>query len=245
VQHISSNDAAKLKVGQIQYSGLMTPAGTFVDDLLVYRWADDHFLLVVNASNIEGDFAWIKTQVAGFGDVVAVNSSARYALIAVQGPLAREVLQPLTGSTSASMKYYWFATARSPASGAPSRARGTPARTASRCSCRRPRPNVWKALLEAGQAAGSRAGRPRRTRHAATRGRDAALRQRHRRVDHRARGRPRLDRRLEQARVPRPRRAGAAEGRRGEPPARRLRDDRARHRAPRLRRLVDGAPAGR
>ena len=52
VQRITSNDAAKLKIGQIQYSGLMTADGTFVDDLLVYRMADQHFLLVVNASNI-------------------------------------------------------------------------------------------------------------------------------------------------------------------------------------------------
>src|ERR671930_1305007 len=53
VQRISSNDAAKLKVGQAQYSGLLSPRGTFVDDLLVYRLASDHFLLVVNAGNIE------------------------------------------------------------------------------------------------------------------------------------------------------------------------------------------------
>src|SRR5438876_11596531 len=57
VQRISSNDAARLAVGQAQYSGLMTPAGAFVDDLLVYRLAADHFLLVVNAGNIEKDYA--------------------------------------------------------------------------------------------------------------------------------------------------------------------------------------------
>ena len=57
VQKISSNDASRLAIGQIHYSALTTPAGTFVDDLLVYRMADDHFLLVVNASNIEKDYA--------------------------------------------------------------------------------------------------------------------------------------------------------------------------------------------
>jgi aminomethyltransferase len=108
VQHISSNDASRLSIGQIHYSALTTPEGTFVDDLLVYRWADDHFLLVVNASNIQKDFAWIKSQIAGIGDVVAVNSSSRYALIAVQGPAAQSVLQPLTGVDLAGMKYYWF-----------------------------------------------------------------------------------------------------------------------------------------
>ena len=97
VQRITSNDAAKLKIGQIQYSGLMTADGTFVDNLLVYRMADQHFLLVVNASNIPGDFAYIRENIAGVGDAVAVNSSNRYALVALQGPKARDVLQTLTG----------------------------------------------------------------------------------------------------------------------------------------------------
>src|SRR5882757_6303928 len=59
VQRISCNDAAKLEPGQAQYSGLLTPQGTFVDDLLVYRLAPAHFLLVVNAGNIPKDYAWI------------------------------------------------------------------------------------------------------------------------------------------------------------------------------------------
>jgi len=109
VQRITSNDAGKLAVGQIQYSGLMTPRGTFVDDLLVYRWADDHFLLVVNASNADKDFAWIREQVRAAGDVAAVDTSARYALLALQGPAALGTLQPLTGVDLASLKYYWFA----------------------------------------------------------------------------------------------------------------------------------------
>jgi aminomethyltransferase len=110
VQRITSNDAAKLKIGQIQYSGLMTADGTFVDDLLVYRMADQHFLLVVNASNIPGDFAYIQQHIAGVGDAVAVNSSSRYALLALQGPHAREVLQTLTAVELGAMKYYWFTT---------------------------------------------------------------------------------------------------------------------------------------
>jgi aminomethyltransferase len=111
VQRISSNDASKLAIGQIQYSALMTPQGTFVDDLLVYRWADSHFLLVINAGNIAKDFAWISQQVnnGGFGDAVAVNSSSRYALLAVQGPEALGVVQSLTSVELAPLKYYWFA----------------------------------------------------------------------------------------------------------------------------------------
>jgi aminomethyltransferase len=110
VQRISSNDASKLAVGQAQYSALTTPQGTFVDDLLVYRLAPEHFLLVVNAGNIEKDYRWIAEQIKPAGDAVAVNNSARYALVALQGPLAREILQPLTGVDLGSLKYYWFAT---------------------------------------------------------------------------------------------------------------------------------------
>lgn len=59
VQHITSNDAAKLQINQAQYSALTTPEGTFVDDVLVYRLGPSHFMLVVNAGNIEKDYAWI------------------------------------------------------------------------------------------------------------------------------------------------------------------------------------------
>jgi aminomethyltransferase len=110
VQRISSNDASRLAVGQAQYSALTTPQGTFVDDLLVYRLAPEHFLLVVNAGNIDKDYRWIAEQIKPAGDAVAVNNSARYALLAVQGPAAREIVQPLTGVDLAGLKYYWFAT---------------------------------------------------------------------------------------------------------------------------------------
>jgi aminomethyltransferase len=111
VQHITSNDAGRLALNQIQYSALTTPQGTFVDDILTYRMADDHFMLVVNASNIVKDFHWISAHVkeAG-GDAMAVNTSSRYALLALQGPVAREVLQSLTGVDLSGLKYYWFAT---------------------------------------------------------------------------------------------------------------------------------------
>src|SRR3954468_22475783 len=97
VQHITSNDAGKLAVHQIQYAALTTPEGTFVDDVLTYKLADEHLMLVVNASNIMKDFNWISSQVGGFADVAVVNTSSRYALLALQGPAARDVLQTLTG----------------------------------------------------------------------------------------------------------------------------------------------------
>src|SRR3979411_1178945 len=108
VQRISSNDATKLLVGQAQYSGLLSPQGTFGDYLLVYRLAASHFMLVVNAGNIAKDYAWIAEHIQGVGDAVAVDSSSRYALIALQGPEALNVLQPLTAVDLHSMKYSWF-----------------------------------------------------------------------------------------------------------------------------------------
>jgi glycine cleavage system T protein (aminomethyltransferase) len=154
VQRISSNDASRLQVGQAQYSGLLTPKGTFVDDLLVYRLGPSHFLLVVNAGNIPTDYAWIAEQIAPAGDAVAVDASARYALLALQGPAAAEVLQPLTGVDLASMKYYWFA------HGEVASVRATISRTGYTgedgfeifvppASADR----VWQAILESGRAA--------------------------------------------------------------------------------------------
>ena len=108
LQHVCCNDASKLQIGQAQYSALTTPDGTFVDDVLVYRLGPAHFMLVVNASNIAKDYHWIAAQISGF-DAALVDASSRYALIAIQGPAALEVLQPLTAVDLASMKYYWFA----------------------------------------------------------------------------------------------------------------------------------------
>jgi aminomethyltransferase len=108
VQRVSSNDASTLKVGQAQYAGLLTPDGTFIDDMLVYRMGPSHFMLVVNAGNTAKDVAWISEQVKVAGDAAVVDSSSRYALIAIQGPAAREVLQPLTGVELSEIRYYWF-----------------------------------------------------------------------------------------------------------------------------------------
>lgn len=110
VQWISSNDASRLAIGQIHYSALTTPEGTFVDDILVYRMGDQHFMLVVNAGNIMKDHEWIRARVADRGgDVSVVNASSRYALIAVQGPKAEAILQRLTEIELPAIKYYWFA----------------------------------------------------------------------------------------------------------------------------------------
>jgi glycine cleavage system T protein (aminomethyltransferase) len=110
VQWLTSNDASRLAVGQIQYSALTTERGTFVDDILVYRLANDHFMLVVNAGNIMKDYEWIvaRGRERG-GDAAVVNSSSRYALLALQGPRAQVILQTLTAIDLAAIKYYWYA----------------------------------------------------------------------------------------------------------------------------------------
>jgi len=108
VQRMTSNDAGKLRVGQAQYSALTSPSGAFVDDLRVYRLANDHFLYVVNACNVQKDVEWIVEQAKPFGDVAVVDTSSRYALIALQGPRAHEVMQALTDVELAPVGYYWF-----------------------------------------------------------------------------------------------------------------------------------------
>ena len=128
LQRITPNDAARLDVGQAQYSALTTTEGTVVDDLVVYRLAPDHFLLVVNAANIETDLRWIRNAIAASEesqppDAFAINTSARYALIALQGPRAEAILQPLTGVELVTVPAFAFAT------GEVGNARATIART--------------------------------------------------------------------------------------------------------------------
>ena len=107
VQHVTCNDAAKLADGRIQYSALTLPNGAFVDDILVHRFAADHYFICVNASNADKDFEWIVRHSTGF-DAEAVNASQNYCQLAVQGPLASALLQSLTSIPLATIEYYWF-----------------------------------------------------------------------------------------------------------------------------------------
>lgn len=111
VNRLTSNDAAKLVDGQAQYSALTTPDGTVVDDLLVYRFAEDRLLLVVNAGTTEKDWDWI-TSHRGSENVELRNVSAEYCQIALQGPDALEILKPLTEVSLPDVKYYHFTEGR-------------------------------------------------------------------------------------------------------------------------------------
>ena len=107
VQRVTVNDASRVEVGQAQYSAMCLPHGGLVDDLLVYRF-QDHWMLVVNASNLAKDLAWIRSHVDGF-DVEVEDRSEATALLALQGPAAREILRPLASVDVDTVRYYRFA----------------------------------------------------------------------------------------------------------------------------------------
>ncbi len=107
VNKLASNDASKLIDGQAQYSALTTPQGTVIDDLLVYRFAEDHLLLVVNAGTTDKDWGWISSHQTGEA-VKLENVSAQYCQIAIQGPQAISILQMLTETPLHEIKYYHF-----------------------------------------------------------------------------------------------------------------------------------------
>jgi aminomethyltransferase len=111
VNYLVSNDAAKLIDGQAQYSALTTPEGTVVDDLLVYRFASDHLLLVVNAGTTEKDWEWINSHKQQ-GTAEFRNLSSDYCQIALQGPDALGILAKLTDVPLADIKYYHFTEGR-------------------------------------------------------------------------------------------------------------------------------------
>jgi len=107
VNGLVSNDASKLVDGQAQYSAQTTPEGTVIDDLLVYRFAEDHLLLVVNAGTTDKDWDWISSHREN-EDIELRNVSADYCQIAFQGPDALGILQKLTRLPLSEIKYYHF-----------------------------------------------------------------------------------------------------------------------------------------
>jgi aminomethyltransferase len=109
LQYVTTNDVSKLVDGKVQYSCLPNNEGGIVDDLLVYRQAENDYYLVVNASNIEKDWNWISEQNKRFGAEMH-NLSDDYSLLAVQGPNALKTLQKLTDVNLASLEYYTYTT---------------------------------------------------------------------------------------------------------------------------------------
>ncbi|MFN2378787.1 MAG: glycine cleavage system aminomethyltransferase GcvT [Bacteroidales bacterium] len=111
LQYITSNDVTALTPGKVQYSCFPNGKGGIVDDLLIYKYNDDNYLLVVNAANIDKDWAWCLSNAGKFGLVegkTLINESDEWAQLAVQGPLALKVMQKLTAETVTDMEYYTF-----------------------------------------------------------------------------------------------------------------------------------------
>src|ERR1700720_94057 len=106
VQHISMNEASKLAIGQAQYSALLYPNGTFVDDVIVHRLGEDEYLLVINAGTREKDFNWVRDNTRQF-DCAVENLSDDFTQIAIQGPKGVDVLQKLTDADLSAVKFYW------------------------------------------------------------------------------------------------------------------------------------------
>lgn len=154
VQGLTTNNIAKMTIGQAQYNALCYENGTIVDDIIVYRRGQDNFFIVVNASNSDKDFDWIMQHKPAQG-VTIENQSAQYGQIAVQGPRARELVSELVDIQLDSMKYYHFGEgkvvgvpaiiARTGYTGELGFELYVPAQTAAK---------VWNALMEAGQKYG-------------------------------------------------------------------------------------------
>jgi aminomethyltransferase len=106
VQRITTNDASKLADNQAQYSALTNDDGGIIDDLIVYRFNSEYFMMVVNASNTDKVFAWIRQYAASY-DAEVHDVSAAYALMALQGPRAERILQDLTDHMLDHIPYYW------------------------------------------------------------------------------------------------------------------------------------------
>ena len=106
IQRVTTNDASKLKFGQAQYSCLTNENGGIIDDLIIYYIEENVYMLVVNASNIEKDWAWITSH--NTKNVEMHNISDKTALLAIQGPNATSILQPLTDMDLMNLKYYTF-----------------------------------------------------------------------------------------------------------------------------------------
>lgn len=150
LQRLTCNNVARLADGQVHYSGLMYPEGTFVDDLLVYRFNENKFMLCVNAANRPKDLEWILSHRQG--DVEVKDRSDEYTQIAIQGPKALATLQPLVDVNLDEIKYYWFVEGKVDGVDAIiSRTGYTGEDGFEIYLANGPAPRIWKRLLETGR----------------------------------------------------------------------------------------------
>jgi glycine cleavage system T protein (aminomethyltransferase) len=108
VQHLCMNDASKLAVGQAQYSAMLYPNGTFVDDVILHKLSENDYLIVINAGTREKDVQWVRKTIGHMPGVHVNDFSDYYTQLAIQGPRAAETLQKLTSTDLSTIKNYWF-----------------------------------------------------------------------------------------------------------------------------------------
>lgn len=155
LQLLTPNDVSKLTPGRAHYSGLLSERGTYLDDLLVYRLEPQEFLVVVNAANAASDFEWIESHAAEAPDVRVENVSDHYALLALQGPRAVEILGPLVTGDVSAIRYYGFEKGEVDAAAAlVSRTGYTGEDGFELYLAPEDAPRIWNRLLEAGSGAG-------------------------------------------------------------------------------------------
>ena len=195
IQALSMNDASKLAVGQAQYSAMLYPQGTFVDDVLVHKFSDNDYLLVINAGTREKDYQWIRSQVGSFAGVHISDYSDYYTQLAIQGPRALDTLAKLTKVDLSAIKNYWFTwgtvcglpnmlIARTGYTGEDGFEIYLPSDEPTSA-------RVWNEVLEAGKEFGIAALRPGSAQHASPGSRHGPLRPRNLGRDQSSRSRPR------------------------------------------------------
>ncbi len=108
VQKLLMNDASKLQVGQAHYSAMLTPEGTFVDDVVLHKLSENDYLIVINAGTREKDVQWVRQTIGQMPSTHINDYSDMYTQIAIQGPRAVDVLQKLTDTDPSTIKNYWF-----------------------------------------------------------------------------------------------------------------------------------------
>jgi aminomethyltransferase len=108
VQRLCMNDASRLAIGQAQYSAMLTPDGTFVDDVVVHKLSDNDYLIVINAGTREKDVAWVRKQIGAMPGIHISDYSDYYTQLAIQGPKAEATLAKLTDTSLSAIKNYWF-----------------------------------------------------------------------------------------------------------------------------------------
>ena len=153
------NDASKLAIGQAHYSALLYPEGTFVDDVIVHKFSDNDYLLVINAGTREKDVQWVRSQIGHMPGVHVNDYSDYYTQLAIQGPRAAETMAKLTDTDLSSIKNYWFTwgTVCGLANTLNRSAPATPAKMDSKSTCRptnQPAFASGNEVLEAGREFG-------------------------------------------------------------------------------------------